>query len=325
MAKLAEIKSNVWGFSVLGSGVVAEGLANLRQCIDIILRTTKGSDPLRPQFGTEIFKFIDKPVTVAIPNIKREIIQALERWERRITVKEVSHEVKKEQVLFQITYVVTDEKLLDKLTLLVNGGDILTDATQSELILQAMFPTGYLTKRVRALFALSGEDVLPLNPAFGFANVEQLYNHVKEVWSTYGRWVLNADRIILYLKPGNYTSASLVIELLSIYKHTVDVSEIDGITNYQLVVTNGESVYTSPPTENFTTAEQLLLWVRSNLGELGEWNLEYSNTGLPGDFSNDYNNDFSNASGLVVRLTLSGSTVTGLGQIAPVLQIQEVE
>ncbi|WP_373100786.1 MULTISPECIES: GPW/gp25 family protein [Pasteurellaceae] len=66
-----------------------QGIDDIHQCIDHILLTIKGSDVLRPDFGSDHFQYIDQPEDVAIPNMVREITLALQRWEKRINIDSV--------------------------------------------------------------------------------------------------------------------------------------------------------------------------------------------------------------------------------------------
>lgn len=66
-----------------------QGEDDLHQCIRNILSTRKGSDVLRPQFGSAHLDYIDQPYDVALPNMVREIHQALAQWEQRIVVQNV--------------------------------------------------------------------------------------------------------------------------------------------------------------------------------------------------------------------------------------------
>jgi phage baseplate assembly protein W len=69
-------------------------LDSIKQNISIILTTPKGSDPHRPEFGSDINSFIDLPLTVITAGkIKSEITDAIERWEPRVTLN--SCEVRK--------------------------------------------------------------------------------------------------------------------------------------------------------------------------------------------------------------------------------------
>jgi len=73
-----------------GIGQVVQGTADVDQCIQIILTTPKGSDPLRPIFGADIWQYIDYPISAATPAIVREVTQAITLWEPRAELIGVS-------------------------------------------------------------------------------------------------------------------------------------------------------------------------------------------------------------------------------------------
>lgn len=102
MTLINEIESVNWQIGLFGPGEVVEGLADIRQCIGLIIVTSKGSDPLRPEFGTDIYKLVDRPVNVAAPLIVAEILQALQLWERRVRVKKITHRVQVEKLFFTL-------------------------------------------------------------------------------------------------------------------------------------------------------------------------------------------------------------------------------
>jgi hypothetical protein len=90
---LANITSADWSMALdtagaPGSGIgnVVQGVADVNQCIQIILTTSKGSDPLRPTFGADVWRYIDAPIDAAIPAIVREVTEAILRWEPRVTL-----------------------------------------------------------------------------------------------------------------------------------------------------------------------------------------------------------------------------------------------
>ena len=72
-----------------GLGNVVQGVADVNQCIAIILGTPKGADPLRPTFGADLWQYIDYPIQAAIPAIAREITEAITLWEPRIRLLSV--------------------------------------------------------------------------------------------------------------------------------------------------------------------------------------------------------------------------------------------
>ena len=90
---LADITSADWSLALdtpgfPGSGIrhVVQGVADVSQCIGIILSTPKGSDPLRPTFGADIWRYIDNSIDSAIPSIVREVSEAITLWEPRVTL-----------------------------------------------------------------------------------------------------------------------------------------------------------------------------------------------------------------------------------------------
>ena len=72
-----------------GIGSVVQGVADINQCIGIILATPQGSDPLRPTFACDLWRWLDAPITVARPNLVREIVEAITKWEPRVRVLSV--------------------------------------------------------------------------------------------------------------------------------------------------------------------------------------------------------------------------------------------
>src|SRR6218665_2245196 len=87
-----DVHTSNWQLSLQAQGELVQGVEDVLQCVDIILKTPKGSDPLRPLFGSDVYLHIDKPLNIAIPNTKKEIVESLGIWETRATVSSVTHE-----------------------------------------------------------------------------------------------------------------------------------------------------------------------------------------------------------------------------------------
>jgi phage baseplate assembly protein W len=101
-----DIPTKDWGMSLTADGEVLTDIDDISQCIQIILNTRRGSSPIRPEFGTEIWKWIDKPTNVAIPNIKREILENVALWEPRATITSITHQLTDIQhITFTINFV----------------------------------------------------------------------------------------------------------------------------------------------------------------------------------------------------------------------------
>ena len=87
---VTKIESADWSPKVGSPGEIVEGLDDIAQAIKIILQTPKGSDPHRPQFGCDAWRYLDLPTNQAIPNMIREASDAVKVWEPRATLKKVT-------------------------------------------------------------------------------------------------------------------------------------------------------------------------------------------------------------------------------------------
>ncbi|WP_455018975.1 GPW/gp25 family protein [Kingella denitrificans] len=80
--------SQHWQLSQGGSGIT-QGADDIDLCIRNILSTRKGSDVLRPEFGSGHFDYLDAPEDVFVPNAVRETVLAVQTWEKRAVVENV--------------------------------------------------------------------------------------------------------------------------------------------------------------------------------------------------------------------------------------------
>lgn len=85
--ELKDIHTKHWQLGFTAD--VVTDIDDIKQCIDTILQTRKGSDPLRPHFGCSLMDYIDMPVNRAIPKMKKEILEALREFEPRITITKI--------------------------------------------------------------------------------------------------------------------------------------------------------------------------------------------------------------------------------------------
>lgn len=111
MTNLQDIKYADWQPKLNNIGEVAEGIDDINQCIAIILSTQKGSVPHRPEFGSNIYKYIDYPVNEAIPNIIRETIDAISLWEKRIDIENVTAKIVEQQIKIQIEWTLKESNI----------------------------------------------------------------------------------------------------------------------------------------------------------------------------------------------------------------------
>lgn len=79
-------------------------IQSINQNIKLILTTIKGSDIHRPLFGSELWRFIDQPLTaINQGRLRAEITESIELWEPRVKLKEV--DIKKEYAGLRIRLV----------------------------------------------------------------------------------------------------------------------------------------------------------------------------------------------------------------------------
>lgn len=102
MANLQDIKSVDWQPKLNEIGSVVEDIDDIDQCIRIILMARKGSDPHRPEFGSDIWQYIDNPVNVAIPNIIREAMDAINIWETRVQINSITAQIDDSNIILSI-------------------------------------------------------------------------------------------------------------------------------------------------------------------------------------------------------------------------------
>lgn len=79
------------GVSPSGGVAMSTGLADVEQSVRLILGTEPGERPMRPEFGCAIRdRLFDSFDSTTGSTIAQEVRRALERWEPRIVVDDVS-------------------------------------------------------------------------------------------------------------------------------------------------------------------------------------------------------------------------------------------
>lgn len=101
--KIEDITATNWQLSLRAPGAVAQGIDDIRQCIQTILTTTQGSDPMRPLFGSAIWRYIDTPVMQGVSSVSAEILDALGKWESRIIIKKLVYDVDGSRIDYALT------------------------------------------------------------------------------------------------------------------------------------------------------------------------------------------------------------------------------
>lgn len=72
------------------TGQPLNGVAHLRQSIEDILTTPLGSRRMRPDYGSQVRRYIDLPVNAGWKSaVQAEVARALGRWEPRLALERV--------------------------------------------------------------------------------------------------------------------------------------------------------------------------------------------------------------------------------------------
>ncbi len=93
--------------SIAEQGKIVTDIEDINQCIYIIVTTIPGTDPYNYLFGCGLFTWLDKPLNVAVPNMIREIGNAIATWETRATVTKITYKIDQASVTFSIYWTST--------------------------------------------------------------------------------------------------------------------------------------------------------------------------------------------------------------------------
>ena len=87
-------KYSLWSMLIGSYGQIVQGLDDINQSIQIVVKTRKGTVPLHPEFGCDAWKYIDYPINVARPNIVKEVVDSITEFITYIKVTQVSVSIK---------------------------------------------------------------------------------------------------------------------------------------------------------------------------------------------------------------------------------------
>jgi phage baseplate assembly protein W len=107
MTRQSDISSVHWQ-PALKSFDVVEAEADIDQSIRVILGTPKGSNPHRPDFGSNVHLYLDYPVDQAIPHLVRETVEAIRSWEPRCELVRVTPSVNVAQIYLRVQWKLAD-------------------------------------------------------------------------------------------------------------------------------------------------------------------------------------------------------------------------
>ncbi len=290
-----QIGTTYFQLSQVGVGALAVGIEDIRQRIYNVVNTVPGSNPFRPLFGCNAYLYTDKPVTFAIPNIKKELFEALRLWMPEIRVSAITHTLEDySNLTFTITYGLVDSDLIDAITLTL-GGDLTGDTISNGVILSAMVPAKFTNGIYKIDFVVNGEAPYPLPPAQGWQSANEMYSWISSNWSHYGKWYLTATQLVLYVNTEVISKASLNVTEVTRLTLLAQVPSLAADVFYSLNFTHdGESPLPAFPVDTLNTVESLLAWVTHNWNTYGQWYILNNGAIITsGEFSYEFNPDFN--------------------------------
>jgi phage baseplate assembly protein W len=99
-----------WQPALGTTGEIVEGLRDIDQSLRIILTTPKGSDPHRPEFGSNLHRYLDWPTDRVTPHLVREAFDAVRQWEPRVSVDQVHIQISVHHITARVQWRITGQR-----------------------------------------------------------------------------------------------------------------------------------------------------------------------------------------------------------------------
>ncbi|KAB2520540.1 MULTISPECIES: GPW/gp25 family protein [Pseudomonas] len=99
-----------WQPALGTTGEIVEGLRDIDQSLRIILTTPKGSDPHRPEFGSNLHRYLDWPTDRVTPHLVREAFDAVRQWEPRVSVDQVHIQISAHHITARVQWRITGQR-----------------------------------------------------------------------------------------------------------------------------------------------------------------------------------------------------------------------
>lgn len=93
MIEINELLSSNFQMRLYGtSGEVVVDDDDVSQCLAVIVMTRPGEVPHEPEFGCDLWEYVDRPVNEVQLFVSTAVINAVRRWEPRVEVLGVAYE-----------------------------------------------------------------------------------------------------------------------------------------------------------------------------------------------------------------------------------------
>lgn len=105
---MTQIVSTEWAISLQAQGEIVQGLDCIRQRIRTVLNTRKGTDPLRPRFGVNVLDYVDRPISVVLTEMRKEIMDAIAEFIPEVEITKITGSQIEGKAVFKILYKITN-------------------------------------------------------------------------------------------------------------------------------------------------------------------------------------------------------------------------
>lgn len=112
--EITDVKTSLWGLSLAKQGGIVQGIDFINQCITVVLLTRKGTDPLRPEFGNEVFAQLDRPINQVKAKIINNVVNAINLWITNIRVIKVTPVISAGQVTVNVQWAFNNSIQINK-------------------------------------------------------------------------------------------------------------------------------------------------------------------------------------------------------------------
>lgn len=265
--QVADINNKNWQINATKPNQISIGLDDIEQSIQTILQTRKGEDCFRPDFGCDLWSWMDKPSNVAVPNIKKEILDSLGKFEPRISVVNILHYFKSGQPSFEIGYISKIDNTLGSYTLDAQSNNIET----ATLVLSATYQEAF---RYNISLVLNSSKVKPSPPEGGFSSLSDLFTWIQTNWYSYGQFLLvdNLKTIVFYARK-EYTSGTMLIDSQKNVLSAI-IPRKSPTNSYSLILSKLEVRELPYDDTSLFSPLSILRYAQSNYGSLGSWTLQ---------------------------------------------------
>ncbi len=202
------VSSGVWCMSALQPGTVLTDINVYKQRCYIVLNTPIGSDPLRPLFGCNYYKYIDGNTITAPAKIKTEIIDAITLWVPEVKPGKITYSIQSGKLMFSIQLIFNGQSI--KLPFQAGRGNFFNGIAGTKII-NREFPFESTVVSVSLTvdgIAVSFPGILPWD------SMSSMITWLRANKSIYGVWGLSKDELILYL-DSKYKTAEMAVTKVS--------------------------------------------------------------------------------------------------------------